>query len=115
MKLSNIPILLTDVGSDVINQISHGTPSTTYLANLDTNGTKVFQDTYTLIMVIGLFGAVLMFICGLIAYMIPTNGSQEKAQAKKKIEWILVGVFLLCMAVVIVGWIHHAGQGTFGG
>ena len=95
MKLSNIPILLTDVGSDVINQISHGTPSTTYLANLDTNGTKVFQDTYTLIMVIGL--------------------SQEKAQAKKKIEWILIGVFLLCMAVVIVGWIHHAGQGTFGG
>lgn len=107
--------MLINVGHDVLNQIENGSRSSNYLANLENDGTKVFQDTYTLLMVIGIFGAVLMFICGLIAYMIPTNGSQEKAQAKKKIEWILVGVFLLCMAVVIVGWIHSAGQGTFGG
>ena len=103
---------VTGVGTDIITKIDSGTGRGKSFQKFDKVATGAAQDSYYLLMRIGIYGAVLMFICGLIAFMVPAS-SQEKAQVKKKIEWVLIGVFLLCMAVTIVGWIYSAGAVTF--
>ncbi len=108
--MTNFELILTLMAGNptgVLDYIESGARSTK-LQGLETTGTMVYQDTYTLFMKIGIYGALIMLICGFIALMMPSNGSQERAQAKKKIELILVGVFLLCLAVTIISWVYGA-------
>lgn len=112
--INRLILLGANTGTDVLKQLKSGTRSTDkYLTNLDTNGTAAFQDTYTLLFKIGVYGAVLMFICGMIMFMV-AGSAQDRAQAKKKVSWILIGLVLLYMAALIVGWIYTAGKGNFG-
>ncbi len=106
-SLFDVTFLLDAIADDVMLKIKDPHPRTTFLNSLDTSATGVYQDTYTLMMQVGFFGGVLMFICALIVFMI-SGGPQERSQAKKKISWILIGVGLLSMAVALVGWIYSA-------
>lgn len=96
-----------NIGEDVLNKHDTITGFGKF-EGLSNTATTVMQDTWTLLTLIGFWGAVIMFICGVILYM--TSGSSSaKDSAKKKITWIIVGVFLMSCVLLIIGTVKRVG------
>ena len=104
-----IYMLFSDIN---ITDIEGSTGGGTF-SNVVDSVTKVSQDLYYTLMIIGAFGGVLMLILGFIFLGVAGNG-QKKDDAKSTIGRVLLAVAGIFAAVFIVGLAQSVGKALAG-